>query len=104
MRKTTDIHEAPEADGPRRPENVRSEDYGELQHLVDGLFRDKDSRTGTVRRIDVVVQAEQDDLPEDLVEVVGLLPPGTYSRSRLCDQLNSTLAAHGWGRTYGIVS
>lgn len=95
MKKTSNS-----ADAPRRPENLRSEDYGELQRLVDSLFGNRRS----ISRIDVVVQAEQDDLPEDLIEIVSLLPPGTYTRARLCDQLNSTLAAHGWGRTYGIVS
>lgn len=85
---------------PRKPENVRSEEYGELQRLVDGLY----ANARTVRRVDAIVQAEQDDLSEDLLEIVRLLPPGTYTRARLTDQLNSTLAAHGWGRAYGIVS
>ena len=49
------------------------------------------------------MQAEILDLPADLMEIVALLPPGIYERSRLCDQLNSSLAAHGWGSLYGTV-
>ena len=45
-----------------------------------------------------------DDLGEDLIEVVNLLPAGTYRRARLCDQLNSIITAHGWGYVYGTVS
>lgn len=45
-----------------------------------------------------------EDLPADLLEVVDLLPAGTYSRSRMCDQLNSIITAHGWGYVYGTVS
>ncbi len=37
------------------------------------------------------------------MEIVNLVPPGTYDRTRLCDQVNSALAAHGWGATYGTV-
>ena len=76
-----------------------AEEYGELQRLVDGLF------TGSARvdRLDVVVQAEVLDLGEGLMEIVDLLPPGRYTRARLCDQLNSALAAHGWGQRYGTV-
>ena len=37
------------------------------------------------------------------MEIVNLLPPGVYDRQALCDQLNSALAAHGWGAVYGTV-
>ena len=37
------------------------------------------------------------------MEIVNLLPPGYYDRQSLCDQLNSALAAHGWGAVYGTV-
>ena len=50
-----------------------------------------------------MVQAEILDLAPDLMEIVTLLPPGVYDRRRLCDQLNSALAAHGWGSMYGTV-
>ena len=77
-----------------------AEEYGELQRLVDTLF----STDETVSRLDVVVRAETDDLCDDLLEVVNLLPAGTYRRARLCDQLNSIVTAHGWGYVYGTVS
>lgn len=69
------------------------------QRLVDGLFYDRH----TIDRLDLIVQAEILDLAPDLMEIVNLLPPGYYDRQSLCDQLNSALAAHGWGAIYGTV-
>ena len=43
------------------------------------------------------------DLPDDLAEIVNLLPPGSYTRQRLCDQLNSAIGGHAWGQVYGTV-
>jgi hypothetical protein len=77
----------------------RSEDYGALQRVVSTLFKDEEF----VRRLDVVILAESYDLPADLMEIVELLPPGTYSRRSLCDQLNSSIAGHAWGQVYGTV-
>ena len=79
--------------------SFQADEYGELQRLVDSLYSNKHE----IDRLDLVVQAEILDLPADLMEIVTLLPPGTYERSRLCDQLNSSLAAHGWGSLYGTV-
>lgn len=79
--------------------SFQSEAFGDLQRLVDALYLGRNE----VDRLDVVVQAELQDLDRDLIEIVNLLPPGRYSRQRLCDQLNSALAAHGWGGTYGTV-
>ena len=53
-----------------------SEDYGELQRLVDDLYRQ--SASGSVKRVDVIIRAEVNDLPEDLMEVVNLLPSGSW--------------------------
>ncbi|MFR3275667.1 MAG: hypothetical protein ACLTOP_08095 [Collinsella phocaeensis] len=80
--------------------SFQSEEFGELQHLVDGMFAG--GRT-SIERLDIVVQAEILDLSADLLEIVNLLPPGTYDRQRLCDQINSALAAHGWASAYGTV-
>lgn len=77
----------------------QSEEFGELQRLIDGLYAGRHE----VDRLDLVVQAEIIDLSADLMEIVNLLPPGVYERQRLCDQLNSALAAHGWGGMYGTV-
>ena len=57
----------------------------------------------TIRRLDAVLAAEAADLPDDLVRIVKLLPPGDYTRERLCTQLNSALTGHAWGQVYGTV-
>lgn len=84
---------------PRGANAHRSPDYGMLQNLVDALFED----APTVRRLDVVLAAESSDLPQDLQDIVALLPPGTFTRQRLCDQLNSSINGHAWGQVYGTV-
>ncbi len=73
-----------------------------LQHYVDTLFRGL-AREDRVSRIDAVVRAEAADLPDDLLEIVHLLPPGHFNRQMLADQLNSAIVGHGWGRMYGTV-
>lgn len=70
-----------------------------LQRFVDSLF----GRVRHVTRLDAVVQAEAFDLPDELLGIVGLLPPGRLSRQALCDQLNSALKGHGWTGVYGTV-
>lgn len=77
----------------------RSDDFGALQRVVDTLFE----RAEFVRRLDVIVLAESYDLPADLIEIIELLPSGTYARRSLCDQLNSSIAGHAWGQVYGTV-
>ena len=79
-----------------------SPDYGALQVIVDELFEDMPADF-EVRRLDVVLAAESNDLPSDLQEVVGLLPPGNYTRVKLCHQLNSSIGGHAWGQVYGTV-
>lgn len=83
--------------------DMRSEDFGELQRLVDSVFPPGVSSAATVERVDVELRAEILDLASDLMEVVSALPPRTYTRQRLCDQLNSILTARGWGNVYGTV-
>lgn len=81
---------------------THSESYGALQDIVDSLFVNK-GPLDEVRRLDVIVAGESGDLPADLQEVIALLPPGNYSRQRLCDQLNSSIGGHAWGQVYGTV-
>jgi hypothetical protein len=78
---------------------LQSEEHGTLQRLVDALYKEKKS----VSRLDVLLMAETFDLTDDLLEIVTLLPPGTYHRQKLCDQMNSSLSGHGWGFLYGTV-
>lgn len=87
---------------PKRTEgpiNVRSEDYGVLQDLVDTLF----ARKARVSRLELVTLAESHDVCADVMEVCELMPPGDYARGELADQMNSIVTAHGWGLTYGTV-
>ena len=81
-------------------QNVGHTGQGELQRLVDALF----SGAKRVDRLDAVVLANTNDLEPDLLEIVNLLPPKTMTRAQMTDQLNSSLAAHGWAKRFGIVS
>lgn len=74
-----------------------AEDHATLTRVIDALYAE-DTR---VPRLDVIVRAELADLPEEVLGIVNLLPPGNYTRTRLCDQLNSAITAHGWGRSLG---
>ena len=80
----------------------QSPDYGALQAIVDELFEGM-PYDHAVRRLDVVIASESNDLPSDLQEIVSLLPPGEYTRVRLCDQFNSAINGHAWGLVYGTV-
>ena len=82
---------------------IRSEEYGELQRLIDALFRPGVSARATVSKIDVLTRAEAFDFGADLQEVVDLLPSRSFTRVQLCDQMNSILSGHGWGGVYGTV-
>lgn len=82
---------------------IRSEDYGELQRVVDAIFRPGVSARATVSKLDVMMRAEPFDLCDDLAEVIDLLPSRTFTRVSLCDQINSILSGHGWGGVYGTV-
>lgn len=79
----------------------RSPHFGALQDIVESLYGD--ASIESVRRLDVIMAAEASDLPEDLMEVIKLLPPGNYTRQRLCDQINSSIGGHAWGQVYGTV-
>ena len=77
----------------------RSDSYGEMQRVVDYLFKN----TPIVERLDVILAAETFDVCADMREIVDLLPPGAYTRIALCQQMNSSIAGPGWGYTYGTV-
>jgi hypothetical protein len=89
----------------------KSEYYGILQEVVDSLFKNQadldpiiaEALGVKVKRLEVVLAAESADVPEDLLRVVNLLPPGEYTRQQLCTQLNSAITGHAWGQVYGTV-
>ncbi len=70
-----------------------------LGRFLDTLFRDQKR----VSRLDVVIRAEALDLDPGLQTIVNNLPPGSYTRQRLADQLNSAIVGHGWSRRFGTV-
>jgi hypothetical protein len=78
---------------------AHSEEYGTLQRVIDTLFLSQKHAT----RLDLILMAEAADLCDDLLEIVNLLPPGTYDRAEMCEQLNSSITGHGWGFWYGTV-
>lgn len=79
----------------------RSADYGVLQEFVDRLF--SQGTDEEFMRLEVVLEAEAFGLNRELQEIVELLPPGSYTREKLCSQINSSLSSHGWGYVYGAV-
>ncbi len=88
----------------------KSEHYGALQQVIDQLFGEEDSpgfpeepAGPVVSRLQVVMAAESADLPDDLLRIVNLLPPGEYTRQKLTIQLNSAISGHAWGQEYGTV-
>ena len=82
----------------------RSEYYGALQDIVNALFAQYGDLDPTIAEaVGAKVAAEEADLPEELLRIVTLLPPGDYTRQRLCTQLNSAIAGHAWGQVYGTV-
>lgn len=80
----------------------QSEHFGALQKIVNELYKDK-PRDYEVKQLAVVLAAESNDLPADLIEVVNLVPSTSYTRQKLCDQLNSIIGGHAWGQVYGTV-
>ena len=102
-KKAVVVDEAADGPSPTLDNRTPSPYFGALQAVVDELFDDRPDEY-SVRRLDVVIAAESSDLPDDLLELVNLLPPGEYSRKRLCTQLNSAIGGHAWGQVYGTVS
>ena len=80
---------------------TQSPDYGQLQEFIEFLYRGREEEL--IARIEIVTLAESYDLNANLLELVGLLPPGNYNRVKLCTQLNSSLSSHGWSFAYGSV-
>ena len=86
-------HQIPSADSGQSP------DYGMLQEIVDALFKSG----STVSKRDVLTMAEIRDPSDEVLEIVSAIPSGSYRRVALVDQMNSAIAAHGWGSYLGTV-
>lgn len=93
---------------------MEHENIYDLQRLVNSLFGEH--RVGdpvpvpkpgefapTATRLDAIMRAESLDLDEDAMRIVTLLPPITYQRHQLCNQVNSALKGHGWTKRYRTV-
>jgi hypothetical protein len=76
-----------------------SEDRELVGRFMDSLFRD----ATRVSRLDVILRAQTYDLPEILLDITNNLPPVTYTRHRLANQINSAIVGHGLSRQYGTV-
>jgi hypothetical protein len=72
-------------------------DREQIQRWLDALYRD----TRVVTQLDAIVRAETFDLPTEAMDVVNGLPPGRYSRTRLCDQMNSAIVGRGRSASLG---
>lgn len=70
-----------------------------IMRMIDTLFRDRRS----VARLEILQTAEVMELPDEVLALFALLPPGRYTRGRLADQFNSIVVGHGLGRTLGTV-
>jgi predicted oxidoreductase len=73
------------------------DDREHIRRWLDALFRDRT----IVGQIDAIVTAETFDLPVEMMAIVESLPPGRYTRLRLCDQLNSAIVGRGLSRAFG---
>lgn len=73
------------------------EDREQIERWLDALY----AGTKSVTQLDAIVRAETFDLPSDAMDIVNNLPPGRYTRARLCDQINSAIVGRGLSRTLG---
>lgn len=73
------------------------DDREQIRRWLDALF----GSARTITQLDAVTRAEIFDLPADVMDIVRTLPPGRYSRTRLCDQLNSAIVGRGLSRRFG---
>jgi hypothetical protein len=73
------------------------DDREQIRRWLDALYRDHT----VVAQLDAVLRAETFDLPAEMMDIVGSLPPGRYTRGRLADQLNSAIVGRGLSRQLG---
>lgn len=73
------------------------EEREQIRRWLDSLYRD----TRSVTQLEAVVRAQAFDLSPEAIDVISNLPPGRYTRRRLCDQLNSAIVARGLSNKLG---
>ena len=71
-----------------------SETFGRVDILVNGAGGNKPAATTNPAQSFF-------DLPAEAMDVVNGLPPGRYTRLRLCDQLNSAIVGRGLSASLG---
>ncbi|MBN2848429.1 MAG: hypothetical protein JXP72_08290 [Coriobacteriia bacterium] len=69
----------------------------QIRRWLDALYR----HDAVVNQLDAIVRAETFDLHAEAMDVISGLPPGRYTRARLCDQLNSAIVGRGLSGTLG---
>ncbi|MDO5044061.1 MAG: hypothetical protein Q4E22_02020 [Coriobacteriia bacterium] len=79
--------------------DFKSEEYGVLQKLMDILFASRKR----VDKVDLLLLGEVHDIHPDLMELINNIPPGSYDREKLANQINSAVSGRGWGMVYGTV-
>jgi len=73
------------------------DDREQIRRWLDSLYKEQ----RVVSQLDAIGKAQIFDLPADAMDVVEGLPPGRYTRLRLCDQLNSAIVGRGLSRQLG---
>jgi hypothetical protein len=73
------------------------DDREQIARWLDALYKER----LIVTQLDAVGLAQVFDLPDAAMEIVSGLPPGRYTRARICDQLNSAIVARGLTRALG---
>lgn len=76
-----------------------SDELQALQRCIDQLYENRKH----VERLDLIVLCEVRDLHRELMEIVHLLPPGSYTKPRLLDELNSYLSARALSQRFGLL-
>jgi len=79
------------------PMRFPDDTHESLARVIDAAF----ASARRVPRLEILTRARTADLPAEVLDLLDLLPPGAYTRQRLCDQLNSAITGHGWGSTLG---
>jgi hypothetical protein len=73
------------------------DDREQIRRWLDALFKEHRA----VTQLDTIGAAQVFDLPTEAMDIVFGLPPGRYTRGRLCDQLNSAIVGRGLSRALG---